>query len=266
MDDDLQFIPWDIPNHLRPWVMRVGGFRDQEVGIVRREMLVVGCPMMFTFGSSYGLSEREAPDRITTTRRSFFAGMHDTFTMSRNDGPTEGLHVDLTPLGAYQLLGIPMHELSNDVIPVGDLLDREWRDLEERLGNLETWDERFALVERFLTSRLLDADRVSPEIRWAWRQMQASDGAVPVSVLTSELRWSRKRLRAAFLDEIGFPAKLIGRMLRYRSAVDLAVSHPAMPWSLVAVAAGYSDQAHLHRDVRAFAGTTPGKLRRELGD
>lgn len=262
--EQLQFVPWTIPKCLRPYVHRVTGYRDFNVGVVRREMLVVGCPLMFAFGARYRLSERRDPSSLTIVHRSFFAGMYDTYTMSENLGVTEGFQVDLTPLGAYQLLGIPMHELSNKVIPVIDVLNGEDRALEEYLGNLESWDERFQVLERFLTSRILELNRVSPEMHWAWTQLTMSHGTTPVSLLTDELQWSRKRLRDVFNRELGFPPKLIGRMLRYRRAVDLVCVRPYRSLAEIATMAGYYDQAHLHRDVQAFAGLTPAGLRRDL--
>ncbi len=55
--------------------------------------------------------------------------------------------------------------------------------------------------------------------------------------------------------ETGLTPKKLCRVLRFRRAC--ALGSLGLPWSLVALDAGYFDQAHLIRDFREFAGTTP---------
>lgn len=266
-NEDLQFIPWKIDPALQPYVKRMVGFRDAGPPVIRREMLMVGCPMLFVFGSPFRLSERANPAEVSSTLHgSFTAGMFDTFTMSQSTGPTSGLHVDLTPPGAYLLTGIPMCEFSNQIVSMPDLWGPGMNDLQEQLANLPSWNNRFRHVERFLFARMSDRAQIDRGVSWAWNQLVAARGNLLVQNLADELQWSRKRLRDAFLREIGFPAKTVARMLRYRYAVDVAQRQPGVGWSEIAQLSGYSDQAHLHRDVLMFAGTTPGELRRGFAE
>lgn len=260
----LTFFPCPVPPDLAPDVTRITGFRDVDIGLVRRELLVVGCPMMLSFGGRYRLSERDAPSRPSRTVGSFFAGPYDTFTTSENLVPGDGIQIDFTPIGARRFLGLPMTEVANRVVGLDDVLPRDLRGLEDRLAALSTWDARFSLVCEILRSRLGTVPSIAPEMKWAWDQLVRSHGTGEVDVLAGEVQWSRKRLRDRFLSEVGFPPKLVARMLRYRHAVDLAMADPHRSWAAIAVDAGYYDQAHLHRDVRAFAGVTPGALRAEL--
>lgn len=70
-------------------------------------------------------------------------------------------------------------------------------------------------------------------------------------------RCSRKHLATRFREHVGLPPKLVTRMLRFRHAVDLMLSSPKATIAEVAATCGYYDQAHLDRDFRDFAATTP---------
>jgi AraC-like DNA-binding protein len=71
---------------------------------------------------------------------------------------------------------------------------------------------------------------------------------------------SRKHLVTLFRAHVGLPPKVCGRILRFHHAIELIRSPCAVGWSDLAVRCGYYDQAHLIRDVRQFAGVTPGEL------
>ena len=191
----------------------------------------------------------------------FVAGMHDAFAVVGPAGPTLGVQVDLSPLGARRLFRMPMHELVNRAIPLEDLLGPETRLLTERLAEAPGWPERFAILDAALTRRVAEAPGVSSEIEWAWRRLVATGGATPVGELGSRLGWSRKRLVARFREEIGLTPKTAARVVRFHAMLArLRAGGPRAPWAERAAEAGYFDQSHLVRDVRRFAGVTPTEL------
>ena len=69
---------------------------------------------------------------------------------------------------------------------------------------------------------------------------------------------NERRLHRRCLAAFGYGPKTLARILRMNRAVDLA--RAGTPFATVAVAAGYADQAHLARDVRALAGVPLGLL------
>jgi len=81
----------------------------------------------------------------------------------------------------------------------------------------------------------------------------ASVAATAGSVGLNE-RGLHRRCLAAF----GYGPKTLARILRMNRALDLA--RAGTPFATVAVTAGYADQAHLAREVRALAGVPLGEL------
>jgi transcriptional regulator GlxA family with amidase domain len=82
-----------------------------------------------------------------------------------------------------------------------------------------------------------------------------------VGEVARELGWSHRRLIARFRDEVGLPPKLVARIARFERAHEAIVADAAADLAAVAARCGYADQAHLSREVAAFAGTTPGRMR-----
>jgi AraC-like DNA-binding protein len=74
--------------------------------------------------------------------------------------------------------------------------------------------------------------------------------------------YSHRRVVALFREAVGLGPKLFCRVRRFQRVLEALRTHPATGWAELALAAGYSDQAHLVREFRAFSGLTPGAHRR----
>ena len=113
-------------------------------------------------------------------------------------------------------------------------------------------DERFAIAEAALARRHQEGRAADPEVAFAWGQMVASRGCLRVEQLAAETGWSCKRLWSRFWSQIGLTLKRAAQLIRFDHAAHrLAAGHSA---ALVAAESGYTDQSHLHRDVKTEAG------------
>jgi len=195
--------------------------------------------------------------------QTFVGGLGDRCQWIEHDGSMAGVQVDVTPIAARLLLGVPMRELARTSVPLEDVLGAQARELEERLHEATSWDDRFGLIERALAPRLSAADLPPPDVRWAWARLAATHGRATVAELTSSLGCSRKHLAARFREYVGLPPKAIARLTRFRRAAELLVSPAGPSLDEVAYACGYYDQSHLDRDFREFAAATPTAFRRD---
>ncbi|MEL7209332.1 MAG: helix-turn-helix domain-containing protein, partial [Actinomycetota bacterium] len=183
-------------------------------------------------------------------------GLHAAPATIRHDGNQFGIQLGLTPLGARALLGVPPSALGSLVVPLEDLLP-EAGELLDRLRAGADWAGRFAVVDDVLTRVLTEPRPVRPEVLQAWSMLCRTDGAVTVAAIADEVGWSRRHLSGRFRDEYGLSPKITGQVLRFEAANELLRASPQPSLAEVAARCGYADQAHLTRDWRRFAGSSP---------
>ena len=169
----------------------------------------------------------------------FVAGPSDVCDVVSMHGAIDCVELKLTPLGAYRLFGVPVSELTNEVVDLAELADLRPDRLDDGL------------------LRLADAGPApAGEVAWVWRRLHATHGNVPISALAAEVGWSRRHLVDRFRAQTGLPPKTLARVLRFEELLRRLPGGGEL--AEVATACGYYDQAHMNRDFREFAGTTPG--------
>lgn len=182
--------------------------------------------------------------------------MHDALRVRGQN--VECVQVRLSPVTAHAVLGISPAELDDVVVPLDELWGSDATRLREQLSETHSWEDRFALTDALLTRRLATGHAVDRQIAWAWHQITSSRGGIRIDELAAELGWSCKRLWSRFRTQLGLPPKRAAKLIRFDHAAHrLAAGEPT---ASIAADTGYVDQAHLHRDVLAFTGTTPATM------
>jgi len=192
---------------------------------------------------------------------SFVAGLHDGPAFTVHDGVQDGLQVDLTPVGAYAVFGVPMAELTNRVVSLDGLLGGDFERLVDRLLGAPGWEQRFGVLDEALSVAAANGPRPAPEVAWLWHELARDVGNGSIGALAEETGWSRRHLADRFRREIGLGPKALARVLRFRRAVRrLHDSSGAGTLAAVAAECGYYDQAHFNHEFRVLAGCTPGEF------
>ena len=191
------------------------------------------------------------------------AGLQDAPAIVRQCGDISGLHIFIKPLFVRAILGVASIELSSLVVNLSELWGSHAGDLIETLLAADTWDQRFAILDRaFLTK--LSPTSPQPEIAWAWQRLRKTHGLVPVKQLADHIGWSRQHFRDKFRGTIGVTPKSAARVIRFEHACQLMKGERA-GLAHTAASCGYFDQAHLTREWNALAGCSPREwIAREL--
>jgi AraC-like DNA-binding protein len=218
-------------------------------------------PLIVNFGSPWNVAA--TPTGAQVGLDSFVAGLGERSSFVAAAGAASCLQVNLTPPGAHALLGLPLHELANEVVPIEDALPRDLRGIVGRLEDAGSWEDRFALLDALFLSRLANAREPSSEVGWAWRVLDATNGKAPIGWICERLGRSRRHLAARFREQVGLPPKTVARIMRFEHAVALLAREDAQ-LADVAFECGYYDQSHLNRDFREYAGTSPAAFARQI--
>lgn len=192
--------------------------------------------------------------------QAFVGGLHTGPARIAHDGTQYGVAVDLTPLGARALYGMPAGELAAQVVDLDEVLGPGARSLPDRLASLATWGERLAVLDAVLDATARAADGTTappPEVGAAFRLLVDSGGRADVGRVADAVGWSRRHLAERFRTEIGLAPKATARVARFDRARRLVARRRHRTLADVAAEAGYADQAHFNREFRELAGRTP---------
>lgn len=250
---------------LRPYVHAYVGWLEQMTApLVRRELPTDEAPLIFNLGAPIRLFDLDDPRRHRDVG-SFITGAYDAPQLVGSEGVSGGVQINLSLLGIRRLVGRPLADMKNRAVSLADVFGGDARWWTEQLADAPSWDARFDLVDTVLRTRLSQPSDIPAGVRCAWYRLRASNGRLPIGAIVDEVGWSQRHLIDRFRHELGIAPKTLARILRFGSVVR-ALKQSRGPISIadLAAASGYYDQSHLHRDVRAFAGTTPAALASSL--
>ncbi|WP_432155288.1 helix-turn-helix domain-containing protein [Streptomyces sp. bgisy153] len=174
------------------------------------------------------------------------------------------VYVELSPLAAQRLTGVPVGEVDAGGLDA-DLLLPWLRDLREELADSPA-GLRAPLMRRRLLDRLARTSPpdVSPYAIEALRIIRAGHGGVSVEDVARQVHLSPRRLRQVMGSAVGVGPKFASRVARLAAAAHRA-GQGAESWAQIAAESAYHDQSHLVRDFRDLMRTTPSGWLAEEG-
>ncbi|WP_235921975.1 helix-turn-helix domain-containing protein [Lentzea tibetensis] len=242
---DVQHVTGAPRPSLLPFVTRYDGYRMRTEPGVHRGLPGRSLTIVLTLDGTV--------DMACGSFETLVSGLHDTAVLITHPGVQHGVQVELTPLGARALFGLPAGELAFTSL-TWDSLGAPGDEVLDRLRSALTWADRFAVLDSVF-ARLLSPVRLpAPEVVWAWERLAAGSG---VGDIAREVGWSRQHLAGAFRREYGLTPKVAGRVMRFERANLMLRGMRRPGLAEVAVVCGYTDQAHFTREWRAFSGATP---------
>jgi AraC-like DNA-binding protein len=164
------------------------------------------------------------------------------------------VRISIRPGRARQVLGYPLCQLTDRILPLEDLLSSFGRTLCSQLM-AEGPNRAVALAEGALSELIAGQD--PNDVPLVSHIVRAMDNDT-FAALDDYADWaglSPRQLRRLFQLELGIGPKRYLRIARLRRLLSKAQSN--VPWANLAVDAGFYDQAHLITDFKELVNATP---------
>ncbi len=171
-------------------------------------------------------------------------------------GLQSSVGVQLHPGAAEALFGVPAGEFTGRHIPLDEVWGQQVSIIRERLAAATSLAGRLDTLEAVLAARISGTRGMHPAVA---RALQHFSVTSDVGRVVRESGYSHRTLISQFRRSVGLTPKEYTRVLRLQRAIRRMPRVGSL--AELAAEAGYSDQAHLSREFRAFSGLTPGAYR-----
>ena len=171
------------------------------------------------------------------------------------------------PGAASAWLGLPMDEIVGQAVDLADLLGRRATQWAQRLNDAapDALRAQFHGGLAQLGKETGAPDRQAGQL-FALAAAAADDESRLLASLRTRLGMSERSLRRFCHAQFGYGPKTLERVLRLQRLLSLARADRSSGLASLALQAGYADQAHLSREVRALCGVSASAaLARLLG-
>lgn len=163
-------------------------------------------------------------------------------------------------------LGLPLSEITDQVVEGDEVLPGVYLELRERLLEAPTPAAKFAAANAVLRRRFpLDLE-VPALVSASVKMLSYDPSGQTIGVLTRRSGYSARHFIEIFRDHIGLTPKVLQRILRFQKAITEISIPGAVSWHTLAMDCGYYDQAHFNADFKEFSGINPTAYRLKIGD
>lgn len=167
---------------------------------------------------------------------------------------------------AASWLRTPLYEITGRHLPLELFWGRAAAETDERMQEAQGALERVAVLAAALQNRLPAAEPLPSDIAAcvAHLKEERAVAADPIRSLARTLGTSERTLRRRCCEHFGYGAKTLDRILRLQRFLAACRIRPLDALAVLAIDAGYADQAHLSREMRELTSLVPSEIQRQL--
>jgi len=217
-------------------------------------------PMIeFVFGDRFKFCDWGSQNEETVPAASLVGILTRPHVTLLHQGTFQSFIVMFQAHGLTDLFGVPASEVANHTYDADAVLGKPMRELEERLGNCETFQQRGSVANQFFAERLKHAQAID-RIASAANRILNSSGKLPSADLARQAGVGVRQFQREFYARFGVSPKLFSRIVRFQNALDTKARSSTKSWTDVAHELGYYDQMHMVHEFREFTGESPTEI------
>ncbi len=183
-------------------------------------------------------------------------GATDRFNLFEIRPATEFVGVRFSPGMAGLFLKVNPIDLFQQEVKPQDCSEA-FVNIFDRLCECSSTEQVLSSLQASLLVLRAVREGISLPIRAALRLVSTSKGRMPVSQIAKVVGVSERTLRRGVTKTVGLSPKVLGRILRFQSAMTRVRSQQTADLCRIALECGYVDQSHMGREFQQFSGSTP---------
>jgi len=161
------------------------------------------------------------------------------------------------PGGGRGIFDFSAEELYNETVPLDLLWGTGAGELCNRMREATCPYARLRILEDALTRRMRERAILHPAVGYGLQEFQQVPDIGRILGVVKNAGLSRRRFSQLFREQVGLTPKLYCRLRRFHWVLGRISYGIGVEWADVAVAGGYTDQAHLVHEFREFSGFSP---------
>jgi AraC-like DNA-binding protein len=214
-------------------------------------------PMIeFVFGDRFKFRYWGSPDEETVPAASLVGMLTRPHVTLLHQGAFQSFIIMFQAHGLTDLFGVPLSEITNHTYDADAVLGKPVRELKQRLGNSETFQQRGSIANHFFAERLKHAQAID-RMAFAADRILNSSGNLSSAELAGQTGIGVRQFQREFSARFGASPKLFSRIVRFQNALDTKARSSTKSWTDVAQELGYYDQMHMVHEFREFTGESP---------
>jgi AraC-like DNA-binding protein len=235
------------------WVMEKGFLEDD---VCERVIPTGNIDLMFHYKNSFKV--KCSYNNTYNQAYTFISGISNSYADVITNGETGLICVTFHPFGACNFLNFPLLEIENQNISLDCIFGNESKEIYEQLCVAQFLQERIAIIEKFLLSKLsVPVQRDSLFLKSGIEFINQSKGQISAVELSEKLCITPKTLERKFSAMVGKTPKQFIKIVRFQNILNTFSIVNSMNLTEIAYVNGYFDQSHFIKDFKSFSGYTP---------
>lgn len=236
----------------RYWSIEYEGSPDPAA----EPVLPDGCPEI-VFNLADRFQKIPSYGDVETQATAIVSGQLRRQILIRPTGRVSLFGVRFRPHAAFGFLGVGMSSLADHVVPLSDVIGGASEEIESRVNDATTFEERIAAVEAVLSSRIKRSKNEDSLAAALSGLISDSGGRMSVRELVEATGVGERRVERIFAKHVGVSPKMFARIVRFQGVVRSIEAADSFGLLDTALSFGYYDQSHMIHDFNEFAGTSP---------
>jgi AraC-like DNA-binding protein len=248
-------------SELAPFLECYWSWQVEPNSRVLDDILPDAAPEFIVHFASIPFVQTESGEWRQQHRAFLYCAAHRAVKLSIHE-PMRLFAIRFRPWGVGMFSKASMVNMLDRPVPPFESLNELGDELVAALVSVKSDSSRVEMADKLLTGALRSRSRIEPRLRMLLEV--AGGGACSSVEMARKLSMSGRSFSRLWNDVVGIQPRQFVKLMRFHKALEMIDT--GINLKQVAADCGYSDQAHMARQIKAIAGLPPSSLRRRLGN